>query len=197
MSQVAIKEKSQFKYSNLFRDFLNGKAELKKYLYSNDPVEVIKQMKQPKIDRHILCDILDKQNTAFKSKPETFRSIEKLRQADTLVIFSGQQSGLYGGPLLSLIKAIGIVKKAILLQGQTGKPVVPIFWIACDDHDFDEVNHAWLLDRNGNAEKAQYVSEDMPAVSIADICFDDETGYNNLIDQTKNILGLYQGCCTG
>ncbi|MCP4705959.1 MAG: bacillithiol biosynthesis cysteine-adding enzyme BshC [candidate division Zixibacteria bacterium] len=189
MVEAVTKGTNQHKYTNLFRDFLNEKAELKKYLYYDDPAEVVKQMKPPKIDRHILCDILDKQNKAFKSKPETFRAIEKLRQDDTLVIFSGQQPGLYGGPLLTLIKAIGIVKKAILLQSQIGKPVVPIFWIACDDHDFEEVNHTFLFGRNGSAEKTQYRSEDMPSVSVADICFDDETGYKNLIDQTKSILG--------
>jgi len=189
MPEATIKEAKQFKYTNLFRDFLQRKPGLKKYLYYDDPVKVVNQMKSPKIDRHILCDILDKQNKAFKSKPEAFRSIEKLRQDDTLVIFSGQQPGLYGGPLLTLIKAIGIVKKALLLQGQTGKTVVPIFWIACDDHDFEEVNHTWLLDRQGSVEKVQYLSEDMPSVSVADICFDDETGYNGLIEQTKNILG--------
>lgn len=189
MPEATAKEMNQFKYTNLFCDFLNGKAELKKYLYCDEPNDVVKQMKPPKIDRHILCDILDKQNKAFKSKPEAFRSIEKLRQDDTLVIFSGQQPGLYGGPLLTLIKAIGIVKKAIQLQGQTGKTVVPIFWVACDDHDFEEANHTWLLGQNGTVEKMQFVTEDMPAISVADICLDDETGYNNLIEQTKNILG--------
>ncbi len=189
MLEATVKEAKQFKYTDLFRDFLNGKAELKKYLYYENPVEVVKQMKPPKIDRHILCDILDKQNKTFKSKPETFHSIEKLRQDDTLVIFSGQQAGLYGGPFLTLVKAIGIVKKAILLQSQTGKTVVPIFWIACDDHDFEEVNHSWLPGRDGTIEKVPYLSDDLPAVSVADICFDDETGYNKLIELTRNILG--------
>ncbi len=189
MLEATVKEAKQFRYTNLYRDFLNKKAELKKYLYYDNPVDVAKQMKPPKIDRHILCDILDKQNKAFKAKPETFRSIEKLRQDDTLVIFSGQQPGLYGGPLLTLIKAIGIVKKAVLLQSQTDRQVVPIFWIACDDHDFEEANHTWLPNRNGNIERLQYLSEDLPDISVADICLDDETGYNNLIDKTKNILG--------
>ncbi len=189
MLEATVKEAKQFKYTDLFRDFLKGKPGLKKYLYYDNPAEVVKQMKPPKIDRHLICDILDKQNKAFKSKPETFRSIEKLRQDDTLVIFSGQQPGLFGGPLLTLVKAIGIVKKAILLQSQTGKTVVPIFWIACDDHDFEEVNHSWLPGRDGTVEKVSYLSEDLPAVSVADICFDDETGYNKLIEQTKDILG--------
>jgi len=189
MPEVTAKEPKQFKYTGLFRDFLDGKSELKKYLYFDNPADVVKKMKPPKIDRHILCDILDKQNKVFGAKPETFRSIEKLRQDDTLVIFSGQQPGLYGGPLLTLTKAVGIVKKTVLLQSQTGRSVVPIFWMACDDHDFEEANHTWLIDRSGTVEKVQYAPEDMPAVSVADICFDDETAYNKLIEETKNILG--------
>ena len=171
MSETAIKDRSKFKYSNLFKDFLENRKTLKKYLFYDNPAEVVSLMKSPKIDRHILCDILDKQNKSFKSKPETFRAIEKLRQDDTLVIFAGQQPGLYGGPLLTLYKAMGIVKKAVKLQSQTGRPVVPIFWIACDDHDFEEVNHTFCPRRDGSVGKMEYVSASQLAVPVADICF--------------------------
>ena len=181
MSEAAIKDKNKFKYSNLFSDFLQDRSKLKKYLFYDNAREVAGLIKTPKIDRFILCDILEKQSKSVRSKPETFRSIEKLRQEDTLVVFAGQQPGLYGGPLLTLYKAMGIVKRAVQLQSQTGKPVVPIFWIACDDHDFEEVNHTHCTRRDGSVGKMEYLSASQLAVPVADICFDHESGYNDMV----------------
>ncbi|MGH7619911.1 MAG: bacillithiol biosynthesis protein BshC, partial [Gemmatimonadaceae bacterium] len=65
---------------------------------------------------------------------------ERLRRAaDTgIVVTTGQQAGLFGGPLMTLTKALTARALADVLQETTGLPVAPLFWAATDDADFDE-----------------------------------------------------------
>ena len=61
-------------------------------------------------------------------------------------VTTGQQPGLFGGPLYSLYKALTAVRLAEELEPVVGKPVMPLFWIASDDHDWVEANHAHVID---------------------------------------------------
>jgi bacillithiol biosynthesis cysteine-adding enzyme BshC len=69
-----------------------------------------------------------------------------LADPKTVVIITGQQAGLFGGPLFTLLKAITAVKLAQQIQRAHGVQVVPVFWIDAEDHDWPEVNHCTLLD---------------------------------------------------
>jgi len=68
-----------------------------------------------------------------------------------LAVVTGQQPGLLGGSLLTFHKAAGALSLARRLDGLGGRRVVPIFWLASEDHDFDEVNRALVVDRTGQA----------------------------------------------
>lgn len=61
------------------------------------------------------------------------------------VVTTGQQPGLYGGPLYSVYKALSAVRLAEALEESLGKPVLPVFWVASDDHDWAEANHADVI----------------------------------------------------
>ena len=61
------------------------------------------------------------------------------------MVTTGQQPGLYGGPLYSIHKALTAVRLAEALEARLGKPVLPVFWVASDDHDWAEANHADLI----------------------------------------------------
>ena len=69
----------------------------------------------------------------------TSESLRALESPDATVVVAGQQPGFLGGPLLSLYKALGAVALARRLQASHGKPCVPVFWVAAEDHDLDEV----------------------------------------------------------
>lgn len=61
------------------------------------------------------------------------------------MVTTGQQPGLYGGPLYSIYKGLTAVRLAEALEQRVGKPVIPVFWVASDDHDWEEANHTYLI----------------------------------------------------
>lgn len=79
----------------------------------------------------------------------TLANLARLAQPDAVCVVAGQQPGLFGGPLYSLVKALAVARWAARIEAETGAPCVPVFWIASDDHDFAEVATAAWLDRDG------------------------------------------------
>ena len=75
---------------------------------------------------------------------------------DTVFVIAGQQAGLFGGPLYSLYKAMHAVSLAKRLADSTGLNVLPVFWIASDDHDFEEVASHTVLSRQGDVSTISY-----------------------------------------
>ncbi|MDF1545243.1 MAG: bacillithiol biosynthesis cysteine-adding enzyme BshC, partial [bacterium] len=104
-------------------------------------------------------------------------------------VFSGQQACLFGGPLLVIIKALGIVKAAREYEKLLKRPVIPIFWIAGDDHDFEEVNHTFLLDRQTEAVKIEYATPPTLELPTADIRFEDIAELHRAKELLKETLG--------
>jgi bacillithiol biosynthesis cysteine-adding enzyme BshC len=72
-------------------------------------------------------------------------ALERLAQPGTLAVATGQQVGLFSGPSYTVYKALHAARLAEWLTAN-GIPAVPVFWVATEDHDFAEVNHAWVFD---------------------------------------------------
>lgn len=98
-------------------------------------------------------------------------SLTKLRQPDSAVIIGGQQAGILTGPLYSIHKVISIIKLAQQKEKQLGVPVVPVFWIAGEDHDFQEVNHVFVP-MEGKVDKWTYPKKLMQKKMVSDIQLD-------------------------
>jgi bacillithiol biosynthesis cysteine-adding enzyme BshC len=82
---------------------------------------------------------------AFAPSPAGDTALARLRQPGALAVTSGQQPGLFTGPLYTIHKALSTAALARVLERRWERPVVPIFWSAGDDHDFAEANHAsWI-----------------------------------------------------
>ncbi|MHB1022029.1 MAG: bacillithiol biosynthesis cysteine-adding enzyme BshC [Acidobacteriaceae bacterium] len=96
----------------------------------------------PEAHRNRLADLLEAQNRRWEAGPAALENIARLR-AGAGVVVTGQQVGLFGGPLLTLLKAATAIRKAQEASA-AGKPHVPLFWLATEDHDFAEVNHLVL-----------------------------------------------------
>lgn len=98
-----------------------------------------------RIDRSLLTQCLRQFNATYNPHPEVEQSLKRLEQPGTTVIAGGQQSGLFSGPLLVIYKAASIIKSAAEASKLLGRAVVPVFWIAGEDHDWDEVSHSYIL----------------------------------------------------
>ena len=80
----------------------------------------------------------------------------QLADEGTVAVVTGQQPVLFGGPLYVLYKAVAAVKLASLLESRRGRPVVPIFWAASEDHDFAEIRFVPILDEAGRIRTLRY-----------------------------------------
>jgi bacillithiol biosynthesis cysteine-adding enzyme BshC len=87
---------------------------------------------------------------AFVPSAARDASLDRLREPGALAVTSGQQPGLFTGPLYTVHKALSTAALARVLERQWGRPVVPIFWIAGDDHDFAEASQASWLTADGS-----------------------------------------------
>jgi len=79
--------------------------------------------------------------------------LRKLERPDCLVVVGGQQAGLFGGPLLVFYKALAVIRAADRAERMLGRPVVPVFWIAGEDHDFAEANATHVLSPDGGVRQ--------------------------------------------
>src|SRR5438309_9396880 len=86
---------------------------------------------------------------------------DRLAAGNVLVVTTGQQPGLFTGPLYTVYKALSAIALAKRLERERGVPVIPVFWVAGDDHDFAEANHAWIL--NGGGDPSRILLRERPA----------------------------------
>lgn len=100
-------------------------------------------------DRSTVAAVLEEQNRSLGADAAALAAAARLRDPRSLVVVGGQQAGLFGGPLYTLHKALTVLALARDLERDLAGPVVPVFWIASDDHDLAEVARAWLTDAEG------------------------------------------------
>ena len=136
--------------SRLFLDFLFDFDKTRAF-YAHRPqaqavLEYARTLDFPAERRAKVAKVLERQNRGWGASPATLASIERLRQGAVACI-SGQQVGVFGGPLYSLLKAVSALQMAEELTAK-GVPAVPIFWLATEDHDLAEIAAVTL--RNGS-----------------------------------------------
>ncbi len=102
---------------------------------------------KPLTDRTKLAKALESANTGY-GHPAADSLARRLADPSTRVVVTGQQPGLYGGPLYALNKMIAAVRWAEALTA-AGDPAVAVFWVATEDHDWTELAQATFLDRDG------------------------------------------------
>jgi bacillithiol synthase len=142
--------------TRLFLDYLSYTPSVRSF-YPRSPIfsEWVKDESQRVIydgaRRGKVSEILERQNRAWGASPKTLANIERFRRG-ALAAVTGQQVGLFGGPLFSIFKALTAVKLAEQATA-AGVECVPVFWLATEDHDLAEVNHVALLSEQGLPER--------------------------------------------
>ncbi|UCE41471.1 MAG: bacillithiol biosynthesis cysteine-adding enzyme BshC [Candidatus Aminicenantes bacterium] len=110
------------------------------------------------VDRKSLTDVLLQQNKNYGCGNETLMNIDRLTQDHACAVLTGQQVGLFSGPLYTIFKSMTTIKLAEYLSQNLSGFYVPIFWLASDDHDFVEIDHINLLNEINQIEKIHYTS---------------------------------------
>ncbi|SET64102.1 bacillithiol biosynthesis cysteine-adding enzyme BshC [Paenibacillus sp. NFR01] len=116
-----------------------------------------------------VVSVLRAYNLQHNPHPKVMEMLERLEQPGTLAVTGGQQSGLFTGPLFVIYKAITVIQAARTASEQLGRPVVPVFWIAGEDHDWDEVNHTFVLGRSGEIARIKLDKPEGPRNSVSGI----------------------------
>ncbi|MCQ6279763.1 bacillithiol biosynthesis cysteine-adding enzyme BshC [Bacillus sp. EB600] len=110
----------------------------------SDDLERLAELNNRSFQRKEIARHIENFMERFPSSPSIKHSIEKLKQDNSVVVIGGQQAGILTGPLYTLHKVISIIKLAEEKEKVLNVPVVPVFWIAGEDHDYQEVNHVFI-----------------------------------------------------
>ena len=150
----------------LYRDFLHAGDRLTSYFgpsFDDDAAigQLAARLRSREYEREVLVRAL-RDLASEAAAPNAARAqLESLLRPDSLVVFAGQQPGLYTGPLYAVYKALTVERWAADLSRRLAMRVVPCYWLGNDDHDFAEVDHV-NLPAAGKIETLRYVPASAP-----------------------------------
>lgn len=140
--------------SRLFLDYLKDPTALRRFYPEAVRFHYELDARAPRVlanyttDRDALCDALEALNSSWGASAKTLENVRRLRSPNAVAVVTGQQAGLFTGPLYTLYKALSAVKLAACLSSR-GTEAVPVFWIATEDHDWEEVRSAEVIACDG------------------------------------------------
>lgn len=135
--------------------------------------------------RERVSAILERQNKSWDAAPQTIINIIRLR-AGAAAVVTGQQVGLFGGPMFAIYKALTAVKLAEEATA-AGIDTVPVFWLATSDHDLAEVNHVAMPGPDGVLRTLATSSHGVAGASVSDVRLGDEI--LPLVHEAASLLG--------
>lgn len=161
------------------KDYISGDEQTARY-FDYHPFEQAEfaaraaDVQKRHYERQKLADIIYNYMQPFQLTEETERSLAKLRDENSLVIIGGQQAGLLTGPLYSIHKIISIIQLASDQEKKLGLPIVPVFWIAGEDHDLLEINHVYV-EKEGRMHKIGYPERFIKKQMASETIYDKST----------------------
>lgn len=160
-------------HNKFVNDYRNQTDKLKAYFEYNPFMSYKKRLtylEKSNYQREELASILEKMNNNWGSDDTTLKNIERLKSDNAVVVIGGQQAGLLTGPLYSVNKVISIIQLAKEQEAELNRPVIPVFWIAGEDHDFDEINHVNMRTETGLKKRTiQQIPKFKKSVSQIDL----------------------------
>jgi bacillithiol biosynthesis cysteine-adding enzyme BshC len=178
--------------SPLSIDYNRDYAKLASF-YAGDPAQpsdwrdmIARAQAHPR-QRTPVTAMLEAQQQARRAPDASRYACARLGDPRAVAIVTGQQAGLFGGPVYTLLKAITALKLAARIERDFRVPVVPIFWIDAEDHDWDEVSGLGVLD----ADLAHHVirvskPEGANEKPVARVALDDSV--TGALDELRRLL---------
>jgi bacillithiol biosynthesis cysteine-adding enzyme BshC len=184
---------------------LSEKLQQNESFYPYDPTQEesyfqrYQHLQKQTYKREQLVKVLRNYHASDLLHPAIEINLDRLLSPDSVVVIGGQQAGILTGPLYTLYKAISIIQLAKREEKRLQKPVIPIFWIAGEDHDWHEVNHIHVPQGIGMT-KHTFPRDDTKKSSVSKITVDPamiHTWLNDLhqaIDDRENKAHWVQLC---
>lgn len=176
--------------TRLFADFLAYRPTLHPF-YPRSPhvgewlKEEAAKISYDSARRDRVASILERQNKSWDASPQTLANLDRLRKGAAAIV-TGQQVGLFGGPMFAIYKALTAVKLAAEATA-AGVDAVPVFWLATYDHDLAEVNHVSIPGPDGAPNVLATSSHDVPGAPVSAVRLGDEI--LPLVAQATKLLG--------
>ncbi|RSD28118.1 bacillithiol biosynthesis cysteine-adding enzyme BshC [Mesobacillus subterraneus] len=163
-------------------DYLAGSPELQSFFHYNfidkhSYEERVNELKGRSFMRNELADHIQAFMSRYAKSEKISANIDKLRHENSVAVIGGQQAGILTGPLYTIHKVISIIKLAEQKEAELGVPVVPVFWIAGEDHDYHEVNHVFVM-KNNKQEKWIYPEKNLEKKMISEVCINKDLCYS-------------------
>jgi len=185
-------------FSSLISDYLDENKKLKPFYNRFPKIEEFraqieeKSNTYPQTSRKILNQVLQEQYQGVKASKSTLSNISALSQSVTFTVVTGHQLNIFTGPLYFLYKIISTINLAkALKKAHPRNTFVPVYWMATEDHDFDEINYfnlhnkkfQWNRDSSGAVGRLS--TQGLEAVFDT---FSKEVGYNTKAETLKNLF---------
>jgi bacillithiol synthase len=176
--------------TQLFTDFLSWSPAIQPF-YSRSPhfsewsKDETSAVSYDSARRARVADILERQNRAWDASPKTLENIARLRGGSCALV-TGQQVGLFGGPLFSVFKALSTVKLAQEATDE-GSDCVPVFWLATTDHDLDEISHVSFLGPDASLQRLSAATRGLPDAPVGTVTFGPEI--EPVVETAAGLLG--------
>ncbi len=198
MNKTKIQYADTGYFSGLMLDYLGGKETLKPFYNKTLSIQGFeKQFAEKQFsseNRTILYNSLANQYASLNKSTELSQNLALLKQKNTYTVTTGHQLNLFTGPLYFIYKIVSTINLAKQLSDKfPGKNVVPVFWMATEDHDFEEINHFNLFGSKIEINKSESGAVGRMNLDGVAQVFDQlkealagRTGLENIIDKIEN-----------
>ena len=144
--------------NRLFLDYVAGRPSALDY-YTHGPTDYAAALEARRTfayPRTAVADLLERYNRDLGASECTLANITALREPDVYCVVGGQQAGFLGGPAYVAYKIDCTIRLAARLSAELGVRVVPVFWLASEDHDFGEINHVHYVQPDGEIGRTSF-----------------------------------------
>jgi bacillithiol biosynthesis cysteine-adding enzyme BshC len=177
--------------TRLFADFLSDHSKVQQFYprsayFSQWFEDEASSLAHDSDRQRLVSVILERQNRSWDASPKTLENIARLRAGASAVV-TGQQVGLFGGPLFAIFKALTAVRLADQAT-RSGIDSVPVFWLATEDHDLAEVNQFSIPGSDGSLQKLTVPTQGTPDAPVGTTRFGAEI--QAAVEAATGLLGV-------
>lgn len=173
---VRLEQYTQPFASSFYKKYLEDVTDLSSFFhYEWDQKALNKRIQEADFSKHKrteLAEVITSYMSKYGISVKSSQHIDELRN-NGIVVIGGQQAGILSGPLYSIHKAISVITLAKQQRELLGKPVIPVFWIAGEDHDIDEINHVYI-ERSRTLQKLVYPEKSRTKKIASESTFDQQ-----------------------